>query len=251
MTTHRKPSVTIATPTSGRCLQKNAECVHALIEKLRSLDWHVDRVVLSGCSIISYARSIIATEFYQRKETEILFWFDDDQLVEIDEMVSMLSRCLTTKGIIGGVCVTKTPAALMNIKVLEGTKKLGFLRGGDIHEIESIGTGVCAVHYDVFNTMVVSGDTQPCADNKGRTMFPFYRDGVHGGKFYGEDMDFCRRARLLHHRVWADTRMRTWHIGDYAYTLEDTQPSKRYESMDINFSSDPEMVQNQAGEANG
>lgn len=48
----------------------------------------------------------------------------------------------------------------------------------------------------------------------------------------GEDYAFCERARQCGYKIMADTSIRLWHIGEYAYGWEDAGLEKvRHDSF--------------------
>ena len=56
-------------------------------------------------------------------------------------------------------------------------------------------------------------------------MVPFFLPmlrAIDNGHWYlGEDYAFCERARQCGFKIMADTSIRLWHIGEYAYGWED------------------------------
>jgi hypothetical protein len=47
------------------------------------------------------------------------------------------------------------------------------------------------------------------------------RPDAQGHWYLAEDFAFCERARQCGYHIWADTRIRVWHIGSYGYSWED------------------------------
>ncbi|MGQ9918681.1 MAG: hypothetical protein ACUVS7_14815 [Bryobacteraceae bacterium] len=64
-----------------------------------------------------------------------------------------------------------------------------------------------------------------CNERFGSAMVPFFEPMHHGhedGHWYlAEDYAFCERARQCGFRIMADTTVRLWHIGSYAFGWED------------------------------
>jgi hypothetical protein len=63
-------------------------------------------------------------------------------------------------------------------------------------------------------------------------------DARRSGHWYlAEDFAFCHRARLCGIPIIADTTVRLWHVGDYAYSWEDAGIDReRYGDFDFQFS---------------
>ena len=53
-------------------------------------------------------------------------------------------------------------------------------------------------------------------------------EGTYSGGYWylGEDYSFCERARQCGYKIMADTSIRLWHIGEYAYGWEDAGPAR-------------------------
>jgi hypothetical protein len=50
--------------------------------------------------------------------------------------------------------------------------------------------------------------------------------------YLGDDYSFCERARQCGYKIMADTSIRLWHIGNYAYGWEDAgQDRPRHDSF--------------------
>ncbi len=67
-------------------------------------------------------------------------------------------------------------------------------------------------------------------------MIPFFQPMVlmaeRGPWYLAEDYAFCERARQCGFKIMADTSIRLWHIGEYAYGWEDAgQERPRHDSF--------------------
>ena len=73
---------------------------------------------------------------------------------------------------------------------------------------------------------------------------------IDDGHWYlAEDWAFCQRARECGYKIVADTTIRLWHVGSYAYGWEDSgRDVDRYDNYTLNLG--PERVIQDAADGN-
>ena len=75
---------------------------------------------------------------------------------------------------------------------------------------------------------------QVCNERFGRPLIPFFQPAVRadddGSWYLAEDWAFCDRSRHCGYPMMADTTIRVWHLGTYAYGWEDVAKRDRPKS---------------------
>ena len=79
-----------------------------------------------------------------------------------------------------------------------------------------------------------------CNERFGTPMIPFFHPMLHpiddGTWYLAEDYSFCQRARASGFQIFADTTIRLWHYGNYAYGWEEAgRDVERFNSFTLNF----------------
>lgn len=92
-------------------------------------------------------------------------------------------------------------------------------------------TGFLHVRRSVFVRMAYELDLPRCNEKPDSLVLPFFLPLVVGDvgqkRYLGEDYAFCERAGAIGVPVFADTRIRLWHFGDYPYGWEDAGSDKQ------------------------
>ena len=192
-------------------------CEHGLIE-LQRRGYPVWRV--GGYAAIDQGRNKMATDALAAGFEET-FWIDADIEFHPDAVDRLRSYGLP---ITSGVYARKGARALGS-QTLPGTAKLGVGTGGELCEILYAGTGFLHVRREVYRTIQERLALPVCNERFGKPMIPLFLPmlrAIDNGHWYlGEDYAFCERARQCGFKIMADTSIRLWHIGEYAYGWED------------------------------
>lgn len=221
--------IQLTTPSRGQLDHEYLQSVDEFIALCRELkgtpeEFELRIVRMYGCSLLDHARSRLASNFMV-DGFDLLLWVDDDMVFDAHETLALCREALERKTIVGAVCSTRGQLGKMTAKFGDHVEKVGFFSQGDIHECISVGTGLTAVHRDVFQKLIESGEVPECntAGNGGEeSIWPFYMTVVEDGCWWGEDTSFCIRARRAGFTVFVDTRARVGHKGSYVYHIEDT-----------------------------
>jgi hypothetical protein len=192
-------------------------CEEGLIE-LQRRGYEVWRV--GGYANIDIGRNEIVTKALAAGFEET-FWIDSD--IEFDPASVERLRAYGLP-ITSGIYVRKGARALGS-QTLPGMTKLGVGTGGGLCEILYAATGFLHVRREVYTTIQQKLALPVCNEGFGRPMVPFFQPMIRkyeGGHWYlGDDYSFCERARQCGYKIMADTSIRLWHIGEYAYGWED------------------------------
>jgi hypothetical protein len=107
-------------------------------------------------------------------------------------------------------------------------------------EILYAGAGFMHVRRDVYLTMQQRMQLPMCNERFGSPLLPFFHSMLHpiedGHWYLAEDYAFCERARACGFKIMADTTIRLWHIGTYAYGWEDAgREVQRFDTFGLHF----------------
>jgi hypothetical protein len=124
--------------------------------------------------------------------------------------------------------------------VLPGTPKMTFGEGGGLIEILYAGTGFLHIRREVYRKIQEELKLPMCNERFGETMIPFFHPMLYqrddGYDYLAEDYSFSQRARDCGFQIMADTTVRLWHVGMYAYGWEDSgREPERFGSFTLNF----------------
>ena len=176
---------------------------------------------------------------------EETFWIDSDIEFEPDAVDRIRSHGLP---ICCGIYARKGARATA-AHTLPGTTKLGMGKGSGLIEFLYAGTGFLHVRREVYTAIREKLALPMCNAQFGRPMVPFFMPMIvpweppsppaplpkgEGRQcwYLADDYSFCERARQCGYKIMADTSIRLWHIGQYAYGWEDAgQERVRHDSF--------------------
>ena len=188
------------------------------LSELQRRGYEVWRV--GGHSAIDQGRNQMATDALAAGFQET-FWIDSDIDFPADAVERLRGYGLP---ITSGIYARKRARAFGN-QTLPGTTRLSVGQGGGLSEMLYAGAGFLHVRCEVYRTMQERLALPTCNEHFGRPMVPFFQPMVlasEAGPWYlAEDYAFCERARQCGFKIMADTSIRLWHIGEYAYGWED------------------------------
>lgn len=221
----------------------------ACMRELRKNPRIGDVLEMRGCPYIGIGRSVAAQVALDRGFDGILF-VDHDIIFEPGEVTRVLDSCEETRGVVGAAYPMRSPGSKMIGAVdLSQTQNdtVRFFEGGEVHPALYLGMGFTAIHRDALEKtgrnepLVVSGVVDELM------VRPLFSLLIEEGKWYGEDVSFCIRAKRAGVGVFMDTRLRVWHKGAYTYGLEDCSIVVPYmTSLEALYQDDPNLVQSEA-----
>jgi hypothetical protein len=193
---------------------------HECEESLRNLErrgYVVRRV--PGFAAIDQARSQLATTALADGFEEIM-WIDSDIGFDPDS-VDALRRL--DRPLVAGLYAKKGRREVAS-SLLE-KKDLTFGRQGGVMEIRYAATGFLFTRREVYDKIRKTCRLPECNKQFGVVSVPYFLPMIletpEGPWYLGEDFAFSERARQAGFSILADTRIRLWHIGNYAYSWED------------------------------
>ncbi|MCA9122672.1 MAG: sulfotransferase [Planctomycetaceae bacterium] len=198
-------------------------CEDALAE-LERRGYQVRRV--RGYSAIDQGRNQMATDALADGFDETM-WIDADVGFDPNDIERLRQHDVP---IVCGIYPQKGRRVLA-CHVLPGTEKLIFGDEGGLTEILYAGTGFLLVRRNAYETIQRELQLPLCNERfGGRPMVPFFQPMSHpelvegavcGHWYLAEDFAFCQRARQAGFKIYADTRVRLMHYGNYGYSWED------------------------------
>ncbi len=209
-------------------------CEEALAE-LERRGYTVRRV--RGYSAIDQGRNQMATDALADGFDETM-WIDSDVGFDPNDIERLRQHKVP---IVCGIYPQKGRRVLA-CHVLPGTEKLTFGDEGGLAEILYAGTGFLLVRREAYETIHRELQLPLCNERfGGRPMVPYFQpmshpdrtaSGVTGHWYLAEDFAFCERARQAGFKIYADTRVRLMHYGNYGYSWEDAgMELKRYRTF--------------------
>lgn len=179
-----------------------------------------------GYAAIDQGRNQMVTDALNEGFEETM-WIDSDIGFDPSDVDKLRRHKLP---IVCGVYPQKGKRALA-CHVMPGTKKLTFGNEGGLIELLYAPTGFLHIRREVYERVKNHLGLPTCNERFKKTMEPFFqplirKDG-EGYWYLAEDFAFCHRAREAGIKIMADTTIRLWHIGNYAYSWEDAGMERR------------------------
>jgi hypothetical protein len=198
------------------------ECERSLRE-LEARGYEVRRVL--GYSAIDLARCQIATDALADGFDELL-WVDSDVQFSADSVERLRSHRMP---FVCGIYAKKGRREFA-CSYPPGTTNLRFGHGGGLTTLDHVGFGFTLTHRSIYETMIEKLLLPRCNERFGKALYPFFMPLVRaegaGYWYLGEDYSFCERARQCGISIVADTTIRLWHVGHYAFGWEDAGSDK-------------------------
>ena len=195
------------------------DCDHCL----RALEKLGVKVVRSkGSSAIDIARNIRASEAVRDGFESVLF-IDSDMLFDPIDAVRLFRSAEPV--IAGCYAAKKLGDGQLNVAFLDESQPIRFGPWATApYPVKSVGAGMLRIKVSVLRQMVKALDLPYCRMAE-RFAWNFFQPMVvteDGEKRYlGEDYSFCYRCHQIGVVPKVDTSFRVYHIGDYAYGIEE------------------------------
>ena len=194
---------------------------------------------ISGCSVVSRVRNLIASDFLSSDCTDLMF-IDSDINFDAEDIFRLMAWNIDPKkGIVAGIPVARKKGKVY-ISTLDTDDdehifmdKMGLIRA------KRVATAFMMIRRDVFTQLKDAHPEWVYHDEKkvGDEMIAFFDFALKDGNYIGEDFLFCDRARELGFEVWIDPTIKLGHMGveefsgsfgeDYLYPLLRPVDSKK------------------------
>lgn len=206
----RLPKITIGMPigsgslpwgTALSLLKTVAAC------KDEGIELQIESVV--GCSVVSWARSGIATSFLN-SDSKLLFWIDSDIIWTVDDFFRVVSM-MSAHDAVGATYPFKKLNPLSFVLNHDGEPDQYTINGHGLVKIKSIGLGFFCVKRAVMEKLAAGKQTRLDPLN-GQKVIDIFRIDHEG-----EDIAFMGDIRAAGFDCWLDPKISLGHIGPMIY----------------------------------
>lgn len=194
---------------------------------------------ISGCSVVSRVRNLIAKDFLDSDCTDLMFIDSDINFNASDIFRLMAWNIDPKKGIVAGIPVARKKGKTY-ISTLDTDEEENILMNHmGLVKAKRVATAFMLIRREVFEKMYEAHPEWRYHDEKkiGDEMIAFFDFALKDGNYIGEDFLFCDRARELGFEVWIDPTIKLGHVGveefagafgeDYLYPLMRSIDSKK------------------------
>ena len=194
---------------------------------------------ISGCSVVSRVRNLIAKDFLDSDCTDLMFIDSDINFNAADIFRLMAWNIDPKKGIVAGIPVARKKGKTY-ISTLDTDEDENILMNYmGLVKAKRVATAFMMIRREVFEKMYEAHPEWRYHDEKkiGDEMIAFFDFALKDGNYIGEDFLFCDRARELGYEVWIDPTIKLGHVGveefagafgeDYLYPLMKSIDSKK------------------------
>ena len=220
MSTQLKPTVYIAMPCYDSVKINTMLSVIKLVQQLARSGIKVGINTMKS-PLIHQARNYL-TSVFLTTEYEYLLFIDSDVEFEPESVMRML---VAKKRIVCTPYRVKAEKLDKHIYTVEfkDPKNIPFLPGGLV-EIEAGPTGLMLIERMVFERIIknhpelkIKNEAMPNAGKSHEFYYNFFDFGFNDGYATGEDISFCRLAREIDFKIYANTESITSHHGSWAW----------------------------------
>lgn len=190
---------------------------------------------ISGCSVVSRVRNLIAQDFLKSDCTELMFIDADINFQAEDVFRLMAWSSDPKKGIVGGVPTARKKGKVY-ISTLDQDDDGGvYMNAMGLVKAKRLATAFMLIRREVFEQMRDAHPELKYLDdrvenpNPDKLCYSFFDFKSTPEGYIGEDYVFCDRARELGFEIWVDPTIKLGHMGvtefegsfgeDYLYPL--------------------------------
>jgi SAM-dependent methyltransferase len=194
---------------------------------------------ISGCSVVSRVRNLIAADFLQSDCTDLMF-IDSDINFDAEDIFRLMAWNIDPKkGIVAGIPVARKKGKVYISTLDTDDDEHIFMDKMGLVRAKRVATAFMMIRRDVFTQLKDAHPEWVYYDEKkvGDEMIAFFDFALKDGNYIGEDFLFCDRARELGFEVWIDPTIKLGHMGveefagsfgeDYLYPLLRPVDSKK------------------------
>jgi hypothetical protein len=198
---------------------------------------------ISGCSVVSRVRNLIAKDFLASECTDLMFIDSDINFNAEDIFRLMAWNTDPKKGIVGGVPVARKKGSIY-ISTLEQDADGGiYMNAYGLVKAKRIATAFMLIRRDVFETLRDNHPEWQYHDDRvenghsDKICYSFFDFKSTSEGYVGEDYLFCDRAAAHGYEVWIDPTIKLGHMGitefegsfgeEYLYPLIRSVDSKK------------------------
>jgi hypothetical protein len=171
---------------------------------------------VSGCSVVSRVRNIIANEFLE-SQAEHLLMIDSDMTFNADDVFRMLAWS-QTKPIVAAVGVARKKEKVYFSSLDQDEDNNIIMDRMGLVKVKRVGTGFIMIQRKVFEVMRDAHPEWKYMDqNTGKMLQSFFDFKSTPEGYVGEDYVFCDRAHEHGFTAWVDPTIKLGHMGVMEY----------------------------------
>jgi hypothetical protein len=171
---------------------------------------------VSGCSVVSRVRNIIANEFLE-SQAEHLLMIDSDMTFKADDIFRMLAWN-QTKPIVAAVGVARKKEKVYFSSLDQDEDNNIIMDRMGLVKVKRVGTGFIMIQRNVFEVMRDAHPEWKYMDqNTGKMLQSFFDFKSTPDGYVGEDYVFCDRAHEHGFTAWVDPTIKLGHMGVMEY----------------------------------
>lgn len=194
---------------------------------------------ISGCSVVSRVRNLIAQDFMDSDCTDLMFIDSDINFNAEDIFRLMAWNTDPKKGIVAGIPVARKKGKTYISTLDTDEDENIFMNHMGLVRAKRVATAFMLIRREVFEKMYEAHPEWRYHDEKkiGDEITAYFDFALKDGNYIGEDFLFCDRARELGFEVWIDPTIKLGHVGveefagafgeDYLYPLMKSVDTKK------------------------
>lgn len=164
--------------------------------------------LLTGCCYVQTARNQIVKHFLD-SDADILFFLDDD----ISWPAGAALKLIETPGeVVAGIYPLKSEPLGFPVVIYTTPEDAPLQRADGCVAAAAVPTGFLCIHRSALERMVAAYPGQRYVEyDPDRTLYDLFPQGVHEGRWVGEDFAFCRLWREIGGEMWVQCNITFTH----------------------------------------
>jgi len=174
---------------------------------------------ISGCSVVSRVRNLIAKDFLASDCTDLMF-IDSDINFNAEDIFRLMAWNIDPKkGIVGGVPVARKKGSIYISSLDQGADGEIYMNAYGLVKAKRIATAFMLIRRDVFETLRDNHpewqyhDDRVMNGHEDKICYSFFDFKSTPEGYVGEDYLFCDRASEHGFEVWIDPTIKLGHMG--------------------------------------
>jgi hypothetical protein len=174
---------------------------------------------ISGCSVVSRVRNLIATDLLNSDCTDLMF-IDSDINFDAEDIFRLMAwNSDPKKGIVAGVPVARKKGQVYFSTLDTDEDDSIFMDKMGLVRAKRVATAFMMIRREVFEKLRDAHPEWLYHDEKkeGDKVICFFDFELKDGHYIGEDYLFCDRAREQGFEVWIDPTIKLGHMGVHEF----------------------------------
>ena len=174
---------------------------------------------ISGCSVVSRVRNLIAKDFLDSDCTDLMF-IDSDINFDAEDIFRLMAwNSDPKKGIVAGIPVARKKGQIYFSTLDTDEDDSIFMDKMGLVRAKRVATAFMMIRREVFEKLRDAHPEWLYHDEKkeGDQVICFFDFELKDGHYVGEDYLFCDRAREQGFEVWIDPTIKLGHMGVHEF----------------------------------